>query len=86
MYIYIYVLTPHQDLPFFDFTDCFIARSTYLLSAPPKKTNTKKNKKRNNALESLLPSPHPKEGHPKLCFFCVFFVLFKNLIPRNNPD
>ena len=60
------MLTP-QDLPFFYFMDRFIARSTicYLLSAE------KKHKHKKNALESLLPSPHPKVCHPKRFF--LFF-------------
>ena len=70
--VYIYMLTP-QDLPFFYFIDGFIARSTicYLLSAKKINTNTQKNNNSNNALESLLPSPHPKVCHPKRFF--LFF-------------
>ena len=92
LFIYIYICSPPpQDLLFFYFIDCFIARSTicYLLSA--KKTTTtqiqedkkKQKPKNNNALESLLPSPDPNVDLPKL-FFLVFF-LFLGTLPFQNP-
>jgi Fe2+ transport system protein B len=56
----------------------------HLLSAICKKKQNKK-QKTTKALERLLPFPHPKVGLPKL-FFCFFLVLFKDLIPRINPD
>ena len=45
---------------------------------------------KNNALESLLPFPHPKVGLPRLCFFVfflfvLFFVFFPLLPPFQNP-
>ena len=52
---------------FFYFIDCFIARSKNI------NTKTSKTQQNNNALESLLPSPHPKVGHPKRCFFLSGF-------------
>ena len=70
---------PTRTYLFFYSIDCFIARSTicYL-----KKTRRRtKTHKKNNALESLLPSPSPKVGHPKLVL-----VLFKDLITRIKPD
>ena len=55
--------------------DRFIARSTicYLLSAE------RKHKHKKNALESLLRSPHPQVGLPKLWFVWLFFVFLCSL-------
>ena len=64
-----------RDQFFFISLTVFIARSKNI------NTKTSKTQQNNNALESLLPSPHPKVGHPKL-----FVVLLKDFIPRINPD
>ena len=58
-------LRPTSVILFSYYIDCFIARSTICILLSAKKTH--------NALESLLPFPHPKVDLPKLCFF--FFVL-----------
>ena len=71
---------PTRTYLFFYSIDCFIARSTICYLKKNKKKN-KNTQKKNNALESLLPSPSPKVGHPKLVL-----VLFKDLITRIKPD
>ena len=63
--VYIYMLTP-QDLPFFYFIDCFIARSTicYLLSA------TKK------CIGEPSPLPPSPSRSPKTLVCVVVFCFF----------
>ena len=82
MYIYIYVCSPPPGPTFFS-----ISLTVSLQGQPSaicylqKHTHNKANKT-NNALESLLPSPHPKEGLPKLCvFFCYYIYINKINMP-----
>ena len=66
--VYIYAHPPGPT--FFLFHGPFHCKVNYLLSAE------KKHKHKKNALESLLPSPHPQVGLPKLWFVWLFFVFF----------
>ena len=73
--IYIYMYAPPPPGPTF-----FSISLTVSLQGQPsaicylqKHTHNKTNKT-NNALESLLPSPHPKVGLPKLCVFLLLYI------------
>ena len=80
IYIYKYMLIPaHQGLPFFLLHWLFHCEVKHLLSAIWQK---------NNALESLLPFPHPKVGLPRLCCFVCFFCLccFSPFFPCYPPS
>ena len=80
------MLTPPPGPSFFPMTLTVSLRGQPSAICYLQKKGKTKNQKTTNALESLLPFPHPKVGLPKLCFFCFFPVLFKDLIPRINPD
>ena len=68
---------PTSVILFSYYIDCFIARSTICILLSAKKTH--------NALESLLPFPHPKVDLPKLCFFFLCFG-FPFLVPLSFPN
>jgi hypothetical protein len=67
------MLTPHQDQLFSISLTVSLQGQPSAICYLQKHTHTKTNKT-NNALESLLPSPHPKVGHPM--FFLFLLLLF----------
>ena len=80
-YIYICV-PPHQDLPMGLFHWLFHCKVNHLLFAICQKKHKHQKTTKNNALESLLPSPHPKVCHPNVsfCSLVVVFLIFVGFV------